>query len=137
MSAEDGRGEWVPTHFRDQDFIDVFAVEGLAYEYWLTAARMRALGKGGVLTFTEGGFEVDRTPELDALIESYDQRIAEPDCPSSLIGMDFSARPKSLFASAFAAYNVERIPASKVFPDGDLELVNDGPLNFNIGLFDS
>ncbi|AWO92731.2 MULTISPECIES: hypothetical protein [Bradyrhizobium] len=39
----------VMTDFRRSDLIDVFAIEGLCYEYWRASAAMRCIGKGSLI----------------------------------------------------------------------------------------
>lgn len=42
-------GQIVMTEFRQSDLIDVFAIEGLCYEYWWASAAMRSIGKGSTV----------------------------------------------------------------------------------------
>ena len=42
-------GQIVMTEFRQSDLIDVFAIEGLCYEYWWASAAMRSIGKGSIV----------------------------------------------------------------------------------------
>jgi hypothetical protein len=57
--------QWVLTKFEQRDYFDIFLIEGLAYEYWRTAALMRAIGKGSAFQRGPGtGIERTETPEL-------------------------------------------------------------------------
>jgi hypothetical protein len=107
----------VPVGFSEETLIDLYRVEGYAYEYWLTTAHMRSIGKGGVLYVREGGPVVDGSEELEGLIESYDRRIEESGPPSSSIGVAFPGDPKDNFVALVPVYNVRNEPP--LFPPGD------------------
>ena len=68
--------QFVLLDFRVKDFIAIYAVEGLAYEYWLTTARLRSIGKGEVYIL-QPDFDLRfvGTKELNELFTSYDDRI--------------------------------------------------------------
>jgi hypothetical protein len=71
--------QWVATDFDAMDLVNVFANEGLAYEYWRTTAVMRSLGKGAEITRSNDDW-IDYRPnlELAELIRSYDARARGP-----------------------------------------------------------
>jgi len=99
----------VLVEFQAQDFVDIYAVEGLCYEYWMTAARLRALGKGDELVVSSA---TDLThvpnPEIDFLITSFDSRIAKADSFTAIVGT-FVGRPDPLGVSTTIvapSYNV-------------------------------
>jgi hypothetical protein len=80
----------VLTKFEQRDYFDIFLVEGLAYEYWRTAALMRAVGKGSAFQRGTGtAIEKIEKPELTSLILSYDQRIGDMPFSTALIGSWF------------------------------------------------
>jgi hypothetical protein len=106
--------DMVPADFTEDTLVDLYRLEGYAYEYWLTMALMRTLGKGGVLRITDAGPDVDRPGELDDLVRSYDARIETIDVPSSNIGVAFPPDPKDKFVAPVPVYNVEHLPP--VFP---------------------
>lgn len=70
----------VAIDFRVEDLLNVFAVEGLCYEYWWGAAAMRAIGKGSIAKW-----DPSKTPALrykdtsvnPLCFELYDRRIAK------------------------------------------------------------
>lgn len=70
--------QWVLTKFSKNDLLDVYYLEGLAYQYWYISAKMRALGKGIFLEITElGEIYEARTSEQESLIVSFDKRNEE------------------------------------------------------------
>ncbi|MGL1959471.1 MAG: hypothetical protein OCD00_19500 [Colwellia sp.] len=77
--------QWVLTKFSEEDILDIYYIEGLAYQYWYISAKMRALGKGIKLKISKSGdiFE-DRTVEQELLITSFDKRDEENSPKSGL-----------------------------------------------------
>jgi len=66
----------VITSFIPADFIAVYAVEGLAYEYWRVTALMRSIGKGAkISSFSEDWIKFQHDPALSQLIRYYDQNV--------------------------------------------------------------
>ena len=47
--------QWVIKDFTEEDFVNIYRVEGLAYQYWRATALLRALGKGARITVRAGG----------------------------------------------------------------------------------
>jgi hypothetical protein len=69
------RPEIVLVDFMPRDLIDLYFVEGLAYEYWRITARLRAVGKGVDIVYdSEGGLQYGASEEKWSLIESFDRR---------------------------------------------------------------
>jgi hypothetical protein len=102
--------DMMPADFSEDTLVELYRLEGCAYEYWLTTALMRTLGKGGALRITDSGPDVDRSADLDELIRSYDRRIELVDVPSSNVGVAFPPDPKDEFVAPVPIYNVEHLP---------------------------
>lgn len=67
--------QWILTDFSEQDIADVYHLEGLAYQYWYVATKLRARGKGVRIDCTPNGdLREARTTEQDRLIVSFDTR---------------------------------------------------------------
>jgi hypothetical protein len=70
--------QFVLRTFKIKDLIAIYAIEGLAYEYWLTTARLRSIGKGDIYTVTSDlDLRFARDPDLGFLFTSFDKRIDE------------------------------------------------------------
>jgi hypothetical protein len=131
--------QWVITKFEIRDFIDIFLVEGYAYEYWRVTALMRAIGKGARFVVRDGDWrDVIDTPEFAHLIISYDHRIARVPARSSLSGAWFHTPDDALLRSEalhVPIYNIERHPSNLNTPEG-LRLPPNFVPNFLLGSFD-
>ncbi|KHT22269.1 hypothetical protein [Pectobacterium carotovorum] len=70
--------QWVLTSFSEQSIIDIYYLEGIAYQYWYLLAKMRAIGKN-ISTMIDdfGVINEFRTDEQKFLIESFDKRNSE------------------------------------------------------------
>lgn len=102
--------QWVLARFSEADFVNVFRVEGLAYEYWLTTARMRATGKGSTIQVSGANPISIRSPELEWLMRSYDSRSSNQPFQASAIGVGFGAAQRpSKPAALFAQYNINQL----------------------------
>jgi hypothetical protein len=79
----------IPERFRPADYGSIYAVEGLAYEYWLTTARMRSIGKGAALWFdpVADAFFYEPNKDLVEAMRRYDSRSGSARYFSTLIGM--------------------------------------------------
>jgi hypothetical protein len=79
---------WVIRDFSKRDFVDLYAIEGAAYQYWRLTALLRSLGKGARIVVTRDG-DWDYVPDrkLSELIESIDQRTSNSGNFSSLLGI--------------------------------------------------
>jgi hypothetical protein len=76
--------------FAPDDFINLYLVEGLAYQYWRATAMMRTLGKGGRLTITpDGDWTWSADEKFAALIRSIDERTDKSEFQSSFVGLWF------------------------------------------------
>jgi hypothetical protein len=107
---------WLLKDFGAADLVDVARLESLAYEYWLTTARMRRVGKGGAIKVSEGGHVANVSDDkLEPLISSYDDRINKMPFVASSAGVAFYAGTARGELPAVAAfYNVERRKCSTV-----------------------
>jgi hypothetical protein len=67
----------VLTDFNASDLVDIYRVEGFAYEYWRALSAMRAIGKGAHLRIEDGEMltEHDDEPKFSKLITAYDTRL--------------------------------------------------------------
>jgi hypothetical protein len=84
------RPQWVIKDFKRKDFIAIFLVEGLAYQYWQVAALLRALGKGAqMIVHEDGDWDYVDFAELARLVKSYDERTEREGLPGSLLGTWF------------------------------------------------
>jgi hypothetical protein len=110
--------QWVLTQLTADDYVDVYRLEALAYEYWLTTARMRRVGKGGSISApTEGDLSGIGSDEDDfeRLIRSYDERIDAGRFDASSIGVAFYPTPASgELRALLASYNVDKHAWAKV-----------------------
>jgi hypothetical protein len=66
----------VMTDFHQTDLSDVFAIEGLCYEYWFASAAMRSIGKGSIVKWdaTLGAHRYKDTGVNPLSFELYDER---------------------------------------------------------------
>lgn len=67
--------QWVLTDFNANDIINTYYLEGLSYQYWYISAKMRASGKGVLLSISDKG-DIDEkwTEEQLFLISNFDKR---------------------------------------------------------------
>jgi len=133
--------QWVLTQFELRDYIDIYLVEGYAYEYWRVTALMRAIGKGsGFVVGADDWLNRTETAQLTELIESYDARIRGIPFSTALLGSWFhlSLRPGSLKNAMLTPfYNVERRnPFGEVTAFGEHPVPDSFVSNFLIGGID-
>jgi hypothetical protein len=131
--------QMVIKEFAEDDFVRVYLVEGLAYQYWRVTALLRALGKGARVTVDEDGtWNYASDEELWQLIECIDTRTEKQQLEGSLLGTWFdekikrnensrSSMPWSLICPV---YNVERLSAAWFFDALGLPLAGDHVSNF-------
>lgn len=85
--------QWVIKDFSPDDFVGIYFIEGLAYQYWRLLALLRSLGKGAAVEFTsDGDWNYHTSPEFDALILSIDSRTNDLGMNYSLIGVWFERK---------------------------------------------
>ncbi len=82
------KSDWVIRDFSKKDFIDIYALEGAAYQYWRLTALLRSLGKDARIIVDETG-DWDYVPNhaLSQLIVSIDKRNEHRNSFSSLMGV--------------------------------------------------
>ena len=115
--------EFVLIDFKPQDYVNMMAVEGLSYEYWLTTARLRSLGKGDVQHIDgDGSFSHVEQPELDELISSFDARASEHQHFTSTVGAFVPGASKSEAAIYSRVYNVKGECLDQFFQDFGLPI---------------
>jgi hypothetical protein len=109
--------QWVIRSFNADDFIKIYNVEGLAYQYWRVTALMRTVGKGAKITITaQGDWEYNDDEDFDWLIRSVDERTSSRDGARSLLGVWApSNRKLGLHALFCPSYNVSRIKPGDAF----------------------
>ncbi len=79
---------WVIRDFSKRDLIDIYALEGAAYQYWRLTALLRSLGKGAKIILDEtGDWHYVPDPALNRLIVSIDKRNEQRNTFSSLMGI--------------------------------------------------
>jgi len=109
--------QWVLTDFNLEDFVTIYRVEGLAYEYWRTTALMRGVGKGQrVIGVKETWPRSNWDEPFGRLIDSYDERIIDLPFSSSLLGSWFQTKTttnESLIVMPF--YNTNNDTAEELF----------------------
>lgn len=113
--------------FVPEDFVGLYYVEGLAYQYWKICALLRSLGKGAKVEFnSDGEWRYHTSLAFDALIVSIDQRTEHARMESSLIGVWFRSEleQKSSLDPLLIVpvYNIERAPADDIFRHYGLDL---------------
>jgi hypothetical protein len=80
----------VVKYFTEDDFVGIYRVEGLSYQYWKATAALRALGKGArVIIYEDGAWNYVSDEELWQLIESIDARTEKQRLGGSLLGTWF------------------------------------------------
>jgi hypothetical protein len=110
--------QMVVVDFSPLDLTGLYFVEGLAYEYWRLTAKLRAIGKGAELYYTESeGLHFSSSNEIWKLFASYDSRAETHNIfDGSSLGVwlqELQAGNKVLTFSP----NVQQIDLSPVFAD--------------------
>jgi hypothetical protein len=130
----------IPVDFRPEDYRHIYAIEGLAYEYWLCTARLRSTGKGARLWFNSRSeeFFYDGPQEIADAIKRYDERISGVSFFPTLIGIATPTRKEDLFFQICSvSYNAEEHDFSNVFQalGFDFDVVGGGTLTNFIPAF--
>jgi hypothetical protein len=74
--------------FSEEDFVGIYRVEGLAYQYWRVTALLRALGKGARAVISNNGdWTYVQDDELSWLMTSIDERTEQGRSDRSLLGI--------------------------------------------------
>jgi hypothetical protein len=126
--------------FAPDDFINLYLVEGLAYQYWRATAMMRTLGKGGRLTITpDGDWTWSADEKFAALIRSIDERTDKSEFQSSFVGLWFDLpeitaeeTKRELWQKSLLGpmYQVDRISINELLKSLRLKVFGDGVTNF-------
>jgi hypothetical protein len=135
---------WVIRDFSKRDFIDVYALEGAAYQYWRITALLRSLGKGEkIIMDATGDWNYVPDPVMRSLIISIDKRNEKYGPFSSLIGVwidkecimqsDASASSEicnQLDTVIFPIYNTQRVNIPGGIDFGGWQFQSDSRTNF-------
>jgi hypothetical protein len=108
----------IPIEFRPADYRNLYAAEGLAYEYWLCTARLRSIGKGCELWFDpeSGQFTYKETSDVREAIKRFDNRLKGVTFFPTLVGIVTPDTPDDRIEQIFAtSYNVDSIDLSDIF----------------------
>jgi hypothetical protein len=103
------KDQFVLVEFGLSDLIAMYRAEGLAYEYWLTTAKLRTVGKGASLILEPDGWAYRQDESLQRLIESFDRRIEIGGGFATRIGTlvgretESAAKTKRIFAPIYNA----------------------------------
>lgn len=128
--------QWVIRDFCQADFINMYRLEGLAYQYWRIGAKLRAIGKGDVIQITEtGDIQTKPCPDLDFLLTNYDNRLESVGFDHSNAGMGFFTDLESAHLIPVAYYNVDKESLRPPFSEY-IETIDESPMNFQVGLID-
>ncbi|RWM17822.1 hypothetical protein [Mesorhizobium sp.] len=123
--------------FNERDLIEIYRVEGLAYQYWQVSALLRTLGKGGrIVVSVSGDWHYVSDPEFAALISSIDDRTASKRATGTLLGTWVDAQPAQQGPDnfgdriVFPIYNANRISIAGMFEPLGLNLAKGSLTNF-------
>jgi hypothetical protein len=127
--------QWIIKDFVPEDFVALYHVEGLAYQYWKIGALLRSLGKGANVEFTDDGdWKYHTSEDFDELIVSIDQRTENSKMESSLIGVWFRDSDPQLSSTdpvlIVPVYNAERTLANDIYKSFGLHLEHPLVSNF-------
>jgi hypothetical protein len=134
--------QWVIRDFVPEDFVALYYVEGLAYQYWKISALLRSLGKGASVEFTDDDdWRYHTSLAFDALIVSIDRRTESAKMESSLIGVWFRSELDAQKSSKdpfliVPIYNVERTSANDIYRSFGLHLEQPMVPNFLPAMLD-
>jgi hypothetical protein len=130
--------EWVLVNYGPEDHVEVFRLEGLAYEYWWATAKLRAIGKGAAIRRRDEVIVEDREANLADLIESYDKRLERGTSLATSVGLSAFPMGSSFPGVGLACqYNTERATVHEWAPPGQFAgYPNDFVSNFVIRKFD-
>lgn len=131
---------WVIRDFSKRDFVDIYAIEGAAYQYWRLTALLRSLGKGArIVVSSDGDWDYVPDRKLSKLIESIDQRASNSGNFSSLLGIWIDSetlRPARdseeplTDAVLFPIYNISRAKTPKALEIFGTRFAENSVMNF-------
>lgn len=141
-----GTAQLVILDFTPEDLGRLYRVESLAYEYWRTTAKLRAIGKGGVVHYSRStGLTHQPDEAFRRLIEAYDYRNGKfGQFAGSALGVWFEPKRPKLVSDAMMSFypSFSDDEMRCFFSTLDLELqqvVQDAPtrlFNYAFGLID-
>jgi hypothetical protein len=131
--------QWVIRDFAENDLLNIYFVEGLAYQYWRITALMRTLGKGARVIFSEGDWDYEPDHELAELIKSVDERTDNITFNTSLLGVWFEPEGTSARSDLMLifGYNIHRRSPSEMLRSMGLNLADGFISNFWPNLFNA
>lgn len=133
---------WVIRDFSKRDFIDIYAIEGAAYQYWRLTALLRSLGKGAKMIVDEAGdWAYVPNETLNRLIFSIDKTNEKRNSFSSLMGVWIDSEKiimpdnngdtnENLNTVFFPIYNTQRVALSAKFDIFDTQISGRSTTNF-------
>lgn len=104
---------WVLRDFTIEDYVRIYKLEALAYEYWLTTARLRRVGKGcSIIVGDDGDVRIGDAggDDLEWLIQHYDTQTDGRPFDTTALGVAFRGLKKTTpghLPAVTAGYNVE------------------------------
>lgn len=129
--------QWVVGRLSPSDFIDMYRLEGLSYEYWKTTAALRGIGKGAEVELTSSGwFKYHLSDDQAWLFDHYDSYLGTKSGISTFFGtwVSGSIKPTDSDFFTWAQYNVNLQVEDLDFtqPDGSETKLKIRP-NFRVG----
>jgi hypothetical protein len=133
------RRQLIVTDFAVSDFLDIYRLEGFAYEYWFVSASLRSIGKGLHIKRDGDAWSYEKNTEIRELIKKYDQRIDRTPFSSTAFGGWF--RPDSEGSAVsrimLALYNVASQSGDEYTRRYDLEISDPFSGKWTPNFFDS
>jgi hypothetical protein len=133
--------QWVLVDFAEEEFVDIYRLEAIAYEYWLATAWMRRIGKGGSISISiSDSGEVRRGEKggdaLNELLRHHDDRTAVELFTTSAIAIAFypSVADRDLRGLA-ASYNASHLAFHDVCGLDEAKAYTFAP-NFHFGVLE-
>lgn len=137
--------QWVIRDFSENDFLGIYRVEGLAYQFWRVTALLRSLGKGARIAIDRhGDWDYVSSEEFLSLVKNIDARTDRGGFDKSLLGIWIDETvtktdmgEKAVFDQLICPfYNVHRVKLGDAFSAFGLLLPQDFASNFVPALVD-
>lgn len=116
---------FIPSTFKSTDYRDVYAIEGLAYQYWLAMAQLRSVGKGSrLILHSDSRLGYEPNAELAEAIFRYDRRLGEKRFFSTMIGVvsQAAAETEAIRSLLLLTYNVSGIDVAPILKGMKLDV---------------